>query len=283
MAGGYSLDEVLKKDAYNYVNKSTRVRIDDGNANSTIVYLEGKVNANPMSMARYNTCIFGFELVLDKSITSYTWLLENFWEVMCNKPLSVVITDRDNSTRETVRIVFSKATHQLCAWHIEKNVTSNIKDVALLLTTLLDSIEEFFTSVYTRAFFVDVKKEIEVVSLVNFVRVRWSLTTKVHTVEQYGHPRRHVVVLRDKNMGRLECDCYFCDTRKFSCKHMFFMMKHKHFMKVPEWLVLKRWTKHAKCLDDYVEKPSNDGDWGFLLRHGICILRPIGCSFLGIQ
>ncbi|RYR77398.1 hypothetical protein Ahy_A01g001833 [Arachis hypogaea] len=198
MAGGYSLDEVLKKDAYNYVNKSTRVRIDDGNANSTIV-------------------------------------------------LTVAI------------------------------------GLTIILTTLLDSIEEFFTSVYTRAFFVDVKKEIEVVSLVNFVRVRWSLTTKVHTVEQYGHPRRHVVVLRDKNMGRLECDCYFCDTRKFSCKHMFFMMKHKHFMKVPEWLVLKRWTKHAKCLDDYVEKPSNDGDWGFLLRHGICILRPIGCSFLGIQ
>ncbi|XP_016164398.1 protein FAR1-RELATED SEQUENCE 5-like [Arachis ipaensis] len=185
LAGGYSLVGFLKKDAYNYVDRSRRARIADGDANSAIVYLEGKVDTDPMSMPRYNviaddmlanllwadggsridyqyfddvlafdstykknkynrplvifsgynnhkqTCIFEFGLVLDESIASYTWLLENFLEVMCNKVPLVVVTDGDDSIWEAVRKVFSDATHQLCAWHIEKNVTSNIKDVAL--------------------------------------------------------------------------------------------------------------------------------------------------------
>ncbi|XP_057739870.1 protein FAR1-RELATED SEQUENCE 5-like [Arachis stenosperma] len=43
------------------------------------------------------TCIFGFGLVLDESIASYTWLLENFLEVMCSKQPFVVVTDSDDS------------------------------------------------------------------------------------------------------------------------------------------------------------------------------------------
>ncbi|XP_016207062.1 protein FAR1-RELATED SEQUENCE 5-like [Arachis ipaensis] len=168
MAGGYSLVGFLKKDAYDYVDRSRRARIADGDANSAIMYLEGKVDANLMSMARYNdtvddmlanllwadggsrldyqyfgdvlafdstykknkydrplvifsgsnhkqTCIFGFGLVLDESIASYTWLLENFLEVMCNKVPSVVVTDEDDLIREAVRKVFPDATHRLCA------------------------------------------------------------------------------------------------------------------------------------------------------------------------
>ncbi|KAL4344789.1 hypothetical protein AHAS_Ahas11G0213500 [Arachis hypogaea] len=152
-----------------------------------------------------------------------------------------------------------------------------------VLTTLLDSIKEFSASVYTRAVFVDVKKEIEVVSLVNFVRVQWSLTTKVYTVEEYGHLRRHVVVLCDKNMERLECDCYFCDTCRFLCKHMFFMMKHEHFTEVSKRLVLKRCMKHAKSLDDYVEKTSDNGDREFLLPHGILYSTSYWLFFLRAQ
>ncbi|RYR38332.1 hypothetical protein Ahy_A09g043359 [Arachis hypogaea] len=54
MASGYSLVGFLKKDPYNYVDRSRRAKIADGDANSAIVYLEGKVDDDPMSMARYN-------------------------------------------------------------------------------------------------------------------------------------------------------------------------------------------------------------------------------------
>ncbi|KAL4356162.1 hypothetical protein AHAS_Ahas09G0059100 [Arachis hypogaea] len=32
---------------------------------------------------------------------------------------------------------------------------------------------------------------------------------KVYTVEKYGHPGRRIMVLCDKNMGKLECRCNF--------------------------------------------------------------------------
>ncbi|XP_016163712.1 protein FAR1-RELATED SEQUENCE 5-like [Arachis ipaensis] len=54
VSGGYSLVGFLKKDAYNYVDKRHRAKIVDGDANAAIVYLEGKVDADPTSIARYN-------------------------------------------------------------------------------------------------------------------------------------------------------------------------------------------------------------------------------------
>ncbi|XP_016207072.1 protein FAR-RED IMPAIRED RESPONSE 1-like [Arachis ipaensis] len=72
-----------------------------------------------------------------------------------------------------------------------------------VLTTSLDSLERFATRVYTRTVFNDVKKELEAVASVNFVGVRRSLTTKVYTVDEFGHPGRPIVVLCHKNMGRL--------------------------------------------------------------------------------
>ncbi|XP_025703957.1 protein FAR1-RELATED SEQUENCE 5-like [Arachis hypogaea] len=179
IAGGYSLLGFTKKDAYNYIDKMRCSKITDGDSNAAIVYLEGKVAADPMAMARFNltedgmlanmfwadgisrvdyqyfgdviafdstykknkynrplvifsglnnhkqTTIFGFGLVLNETIASYTWMLENLLEVMCNKPPSVVVTDGDDTMIATVKKVFSEATHRLCAWHLQKNVTSN--------------------------------------------------------------------------------------------------------------------------------------------------------------
>ncbi|XP_016195236.1 protein FAR1-RELATED SEQUENCE 5 [Arachis ipaensis] len=176
---GYSLLGFTKKDAYNYLDRTKRAKIADGDANSAIVYLKGKASVDPMAMARYNltkegmlanlfwadgmsrvdyqhfsdvlafdstykknkyrrplvifsgannhkqTTIFGFGLVLDETISSYKWMLENLLEVMCNKLPSVVVTDGDDAIIATVTEVFPSATHRLCAWHLQKNVTSN--------------------------------------------------------------------------------------------------------------------------------------------------------------
>ncbi|XP_057734565.1 protein FAR1-RELATED SEQUENCE 5-like [Arachis stenosperma] len=184
-AGGYSLMGFTKKDAYNYINKAKRAKIIDGDANATVVYLEGKAGGDPMSMARYNltkdnmlanmfwadggsrvdyqnfrdvlafdstykknkyqrplvifsgvnnhkqTTIFGFGLVLDESVGSYKWLLENLLEVMCNKKPSVVVTDDCDSMKAAINSFFPEATHRLCAWHMEKNVTANVKEKRL--------------------------------------------------------------------------------------------------------------------------------------------------------
>ncbi|RYR10433.1 hypothetical protein Ahy_B05g078884 [Arachis hypogaea] len=44
---------------------------------------------------------------------------------MCNKLPSVVVTDGDDAIIAAVTEVFPSATHRLCAWHLQKNVTSN--------------------------------------------------------------------------------------------------------------------------------------------------------------
>ncbi|XP_025664556.2 protein FAR1-RELATED SEQUENCE 9-like [Arachis hypogaea] len=77
------------------------------------------------------TTIFGFGLVLDESVGSYKWLLESLLEVMCKKQPSVVVTDGCDSMKAAIKSVFPEATHWLCAWHMEKNVTANVKEEGL--------------------------------------------------------------------------------------------------------------------------------------------------------
>ncbi|MED6148811.1 hypothetical protein PIB30_118282 [Stylosanthes scabra] len=185
MAGGYRMLDFLKKDAYNFVDKKCRERIVDGDANATIVYLEGKAGADPMVSARYlqtesgmlgnlfwadgasrvdyqhfgdvialdstyrknkyrrplvifsgvnnhkQTCVFGFGLLVDETAASYKWLLEQFLEVMCGKRPCVLVTYGDKAIGEAIKAIMPEVTHRLCAWHIEKNVTSNMKDIAV--------------------------------------------------------------------------------------------------------------------------------------------------------
>ncbi|XP_020964684.1 protein FAR1-RELATED SEQUENCE 5-like isoform X2 [Arachis ipaensis] len=434
IAGGYSLLGFTKKDAYNYLDQTKHAKIADGDANSAIVYLEGKASVDPMAMARYNltkegmlanlfwadgmsrvdyqhfgdviafdstykknkyrrplvifsgannykqTTIFGFGLVLDETIASYKWMLENFLEVMCNKLPSVVVTDGDDAIIAAVTEVFPSATHRLCAWHLQKNVTSNgnekmfrdlfsrwlyadmsiddfeaewaeaadeyglhdklwamqmyekrkmwanaylrdkfcarfrttsrceginshvkkflsskhtilelVQNLELVLreyrnnemvaqfnsiynvpvmTTCLNPIEKCAAMVYTRTIFTNVKKEIDAVGALNFVSKRRVSTTVVYTMEEYGNPGKPVVTLIDMNTTKLECRCNFCAKEGIPCRHIFFVMKHEHLKTIPHRLILKRWRKDVKAVEDYSEKKDVADDRGFLLQHG---------------
>ncbi|XP_072087245.1 protein FAR1-RELATED SEQUENCE 5-like [Arachis hypogaea] len=112
MAGGYSLVGFLNKDAYNYVDRSRRARIADGDVNSAIVYLEEKVDADPMSMAWYNVTV-------DDMLANLLWAdggsrldYQYFGDV-----LAFDSTYKKNKYNRPL--------------HIEKNIISNVKDVAL--------------------------------------------------------------------------------------------------------------------------------------------------------
>ena len=56
------------------------------------------------------------------------WLLRQFLEAMDGKTPISVITDGDLSMRNAIRRVFPNAHHRLCAWHLARNATSNIKN-----------------------------------------------------------------------------------------------------------------------------------------------------------
>jgi transposase-like protein len=64
----------------------------------------------------------------DETKDTYVWLLHNLVEAMGGKLPVSVITDGDLAMRNAIRKVFQDAHHRLCAWHLIRNVTSNIKN-----------------------------------------------------------------------------------------------------------------------------------------------------------
>ncbi|KAL4355896.1 hypothetical protein AHAS_Ahas09G0032500 [Arachis hypogaea] len=50
---GYGMLRFTKRDLYNYVHSEKIAQINDGDAAATISYLEGKANADMMTVARY--------------------------------------------------------------------------------------------------------------------------------------------------------------------------------------------------------------------------------------
>ncbi|XP_016199463.1 protein FAR1-RELATED SEQUENCE 5-like [Arachis ipaensis] len=71
-------------------------------------------------------------------------MLENFLEVMCNKPPSIIVTDEDDAMIAAVKKIFLESTHRLCAWHLQKNVTSN-------------GSEQMFREIFSKWLYVDME------------------------------------------------------------------------------------------------------------------------------
>ncbi|KAH9801186.1 protein FAR1-RELATED SEQUENCE [Citrus sinensis] len=74
------------------------------------------------------TTVFGFGLLGDETVESYTWLLQTFLSAMGNRKPKSVITDGDKAMAKAIKTVFFGATHRLCCWHLERNAQANIKN-----------------------------------------------------------------------------------------------------------------------------------------------------------
>ncbi|KAL4330282.1 hypothetical protein AHAS_Ahas13G0384500 [Arachis hypogaea] len=157
--GGYANVGFTKKDLDNHIERTHRAKLIGGDPNATISYLLGKLMLTPWPWVDYQcfgdvlafdttyqknkyrrplvifsgcnhhrqTCIFGFALIENEQTKTYMWLLQNFLDVMLNKSPSVVVTDGDEAMKAVIQEIFPNATHRLCGWHIQKNVTANIK------------------------------------------------------------------------------------------------------------------------------------------------------------
>ncbi|XP_028118377.1 protein FAR1-RELATED SEQUENCE 5-like [Camellia sinensis] len=75
----------------------------------------------------FETTIFACNLLVDETISTYTWVLQKLLETMDNKrPVSVLI-DGDMAMREAIQKVFPNAKHRLCNWHIHRNAKRNVQ------------------------------------------------------------------------------------------------------------------------------------------------------------
>ncbi|CAJ2644600.1 unnamed protein product [Trifolium pratense] len=74
------------------------------------------------------TVIFGAALVSDETTETYKWVLRCFLECMEGKQPKAVVTDGDGAMREAIKQIFPDANHRLCAWHLNKNASENVKN-----------------------------------------------------------------------------------------------------------------------------------------------------------
>ncbi|KAJ1411473.1 MULE transposase domain [Sesbania bispinosa] len=72
------------------------------------------------------TTIFASAIVANETEETYIWLLRLFLEAMKGKMPNSVITNGDLAMRNAIRVVFPRAHHRLCAWHLARNATSNV-------------------------------------------------------------------------------------------------------------------------------------------------------------
>ena len=74
----------------------------------------------------HKTIVFGCALLVDESVSTYTWVLETFLDAMNNKKPISVITDGDKTMCKAIKRIFSDSYHRLCAWHIQRNAVTNV-------------------------------------------------------------------------------------------------------------------------------------------------------------
>ncbi|KAK3219163.1 hypothetical protein Dsin_013133 [Dipteronia sinensis] len=75
-----------------------------------------------------STAIFGFGLLGDETIETYTWLLRTFLVSMHGKMPQSVVTDGDRAMHKAIKIVMPESVRRLCCWHLERSVQTNIQD-----------------------------------------------------------------------------------------------------------------------------------------------------------
>ncbi|XP_025625110.1 protein FAR1-RELATED SEQUENCE 5-like [Arachis hypogaea] len=148
-ARGYANVGFTKNDLDNHIERTHRAKLIGGDSKATISYLLGKADVDPMAMARYSATdksrlanlfwadgicrtdyqCFGDVLAFDTTYqkNKHRRPLVIFSDVILNKSPSVVVTDGDEAMKAEVQEIFLNATHQLCGWHIQNNVTANIK------------------------------------------------------------------------------------------------------------------------------------------------------------
>ncbi|KAK2655563.1 hypothetical protein Ddye_008615 [Dipteronia dyeriana] len=75
-----------------------------------------------------STTIFGFGLLEEETVETYTWLLRTFLVSMHYKMPQSVVTDGDKAMHKAIKTMMPNSVRRLCCWHLERNVQTDIQD-----------------------------------------------------------------------------------------------------------------------------------------------------------
>ncbi|KAL0010130.1 hypothetical protein SO802_005238 [Lithocarpus litseifolius] len=120
-AGGHENLPFLEKDCRNHIDKVKRLELGEGDAVAMNKYFL-KMQAN------YSNFFYMMDFAEDGEDTNtFRWLFESWLTCMSRVPPSAIITDQDKAMKKVIQIVFPKARHRWCLWHILKKIPEKFK------------------------------------------------------------------------------------------------------------------------------------------------------------
>ncbi|RVW86593.1 Protein FAR1-related sequence 5 [Vitis vinifera] len=256
----------------------------------------------------HQTIVFGCALLVDESVSTYTWVLETFLDAMNNKKPLSVITDGDKAMRKAIKRIFPDSCHRLCAWHIQRNAFTNVhvKDFTNHFSKCMfmeGTVEEFecawndmlemfnlhghntqrceSMNAYLNRFLKTRLKLFEFVK--HFDRALSRIRHNEAKAEFETHHSSAVLTTKlyalEKYAGTVftrQSFLKFRDEMKnaivfpfgFPCPHMIVVMKIEHLEEIPETCIMKRWSKLAKETVQVHHDNESQGDATNIIRYG---------------
>nr|XP_025680312.1 protein FAR1-RELATED SEQUENCE 9-like [Arachis hypogaea] len=154
-----------------------------------------------------------------------------------------------------------------------------------VLTTRLAALELCTINFYTREMFGKVKIKIEGVVALDVINEENISTTVVLKVKECDREQHIHTVLYERNTENMECECSRWSSEGIPCSHIFCAMKRVGLQKLPESLLLRRWSMDAKKYMDEssVGSTVQDREREFLMHYGALSVVATWMVFLGAQ
>ncbi|RYR66129.1 hypothetical protein Ahy_A03g012069 [Arachis hypogaea] len=130
-----------------------------------------------------------------------------------------------------------------------------------------------------------VKIKIEGVVALDVINEENISTTVVLKVKECDREQHIHTVLYERNTENMECECSRWSSEGIPCSHIFCAMKRVGLQKLPESLLLRRWSMDAKKYMDEssVGSTVQDREREFLMHYGALSVVATWMVFLGAQ
>ncbi|XP_050259192.1 protein FAR1-RELATED SEQUENCE 5-like [Quercus robur] len=191
----------------------------------------------------WQTIVFGFGLLVDETVETYTWVLQNMLVAMNNKTPISVVTDGDKAMSKAIKTVFPKSRHRLCVWHHERNAFANLHD----------KVYESFIRCMVRYFTPDEFEDMstQCCEAMNAFLNRF-LDRKTRLYELFQQVDRALSRIRHNEMGADFSSNYtepilitgLAEIEKHAAT--IFTREVEHLKQIPPTCIMNRWLKTAK-------------------------------------
>ncbi|XP_024634327.2 protein FAR-RED IMPAIRED RESPONSE 1 [Medicago truncatula] len=92
--------------------------------------------------------LLGCALLSNENTETFTWLFKTWLECMHERSPNVIITDQDGAMKKAIEVVFPKARHRWCLWHLMKKIPEKFgkhSDYESIKTLLHDIVYDSFS------------------------------------------------------------------------------------------------------------------------------------------